>query len=101
VLKRFDMPFHKKYPNERVSLIKSPFRYIWKSFKANSICDNDGDEQKVVGALGPKNCDSVYQEFAGMRQRVDELTELIKQLKDLHTTQPQSRSKSILNFDSD
>jgi len=99
VLKRFDVPFYKKYPNERVSLIKSPFRYIWKSFKANSIYDDDDDEQNVVGILGLNNCDSVYQEFAGMRQRVDELTELIKQLKDLHTTQQQSRPNLI--FDSD
>jgi len=100
VLKRFDVPFYKKYPNERVSFIKSPFRYIiWKSFKANSIYDDDDDEQNVVGILGLNNCDSMYQEFAGMRQRVDELTELIKQLKDLHTTQQQSRPH--LSFDSD
>jgi len=51
----------------------------------------------VVGILGLKNCDSVYQEFAGMRQRVGELTELINQLRDLHTTQQQSRPN--LSFD--
>ena len=96
VIKQFDVPFYKKYPNERISLIKSPFRYIWKSFKANSLNDDD-DEQSTESALALNNCDCMYQEFAGMRQRIDELTELVKQLKDLHTAERQSRPKSQLS----
>ena len=101
VIKKIDVPFYKKYPNEQVSLIKSPFRYIWKSFKDNSFYDDDDDEQKTGSIFALKNSDSMYQEFAGMRQRIDELTELVKQLKDLHTTQQQSRPQSTLSFDSD
>ena len=98
LIKQLDLPFNKKYPNERVSLINSPFRYIWKCFKANSLYDDDYDEQNTGSIFALKNSDCTYQEFSGMRQRIDELTELVKQLKDLHTTQ---RPKSALSFDSD
>ena len=98
VIKKVDVPFYKKYPNERVSLIKSPLRYIWKSFKDNSFYDDNDDEQNTGSMFTLKNSDSMYQEFAGMRQSVDELTELVKHL---HTTQQQSRPQSALSFDSD
>ena len=92
---------NEKYPNERVSLFKSPFRYIWKFFKDSNLYGDDDDEQNTGSILALKSSDSMYQEFVGMRQRVDELTDLIKQLKDLHTTQQQSRPQSPVNFESE
>ena len=94
-LKKFDVPFYTKFPNEQVSLMKSPLQYVSKSFEADGVYDDDDENMGSILAL--KNSDYMRQEFAGMRQRVDELTELVKQLKDLHTTQQQSRPQSALN----
>lgn len=100
VIRRFDLPFYKRYPNKRLPPIKTVWRFFWRSIKGEDPTGNDNEGLSVSESVASSEN---TRELALIRQQLEELAlsqeKLTNMVKQMHEMQQQQLKKNATDFD--
>ena len=102
IIRRFDLPFDKRYPNKHVHLIKRIWRFFWRSIKGEDPTSSDsGSLSASQGVVPNENA----RQLALIRQQLEELAlsqeKLFTMVKQIQEIQLEQQQKLNTNEDID
>ena len=93
IIRRFDLPFDKRYPNRHVHLIKKIWHFFWRSIKGEDPTSSDSEGLSALQSVAP---DETARQLTLIRQQLEELAlsqenlfTMVKQIQEIQLEQQQ------------
>ena len=93
IIRRFDLPFDKRYPNKHVHLIKKIWHFFWRSIKGEDPTSSDSEGLSALQSVAP---DETARQLTLIRQQLEELAlsqenlfTMVKQIQEIQLEQQQ------------
>ena len=98
VIRRFDLPFYKKYPNKRLSPIKTVWRFFWRSIKGEDPTGNDNEglsvSETVASSENARELTLIRQQLEELALSQEKLFNMVKQIQEMQQQQQQQQLKN-------
>ena len=103
VIRRFDLPFYKKYPNKRLSPIKTVWRFFWRSIKGEDPTGNDNEglsvSETVASSENARELTLIRQQLEELALSQEKLFNMVKQIQEMQQQQQQQLKNNATDFD--